>query len=102
MMKYLLRSGLICLTLFSLSAFADDFEAKVSLKPGQNNLTIHLKNSESTVQVDIYNIIGNLIETKKLPSQPEIKIDLKDLRDGVYFVKIHNQASEIYQKFTKN
>ena len=64
--------------------------------PAQNYLYIQFNIPEKTGDIFFYNILGNLIFSKKIDSNNnQYKIDLSYINKGLYFVKI--QTNSFYQ-----
>ena len=59
--------------------------------PTTNQLTI--ENGELTIEnVEIYNMVGQLLQSKIVNLQSKIQIDISHLANGMYFLKIDNRV----------
>lgn len=79
------------------------FNTKIYPNPVKNNLTIELKNTFSTeINFQIINIIGETIISKKINSLfpvNDFQINISELINGVYFIKISSNSIEEIKTF---
>ncbi len=75
------------------------FDNPVSVYPNPSSgvVNIDLGNISNTVSVDVYNITGQLLKTVNNITS-NTSIDLSDLAQGHYFVKVNNGVSSITKK----
>ena len=69
----------------------------INIFPNPTNGIIYLSTPVNTINIEIYNLNGQMITKLKQKS----KIDLAELTDGFYFVKIITQNREYYKKIIK-
>ncbi|MCX6188314.1 MAG: T9SS type A sorting domain-containing protein [Bacteroidetes bacterium] len=76
----------------------DEFKNKIRVFPNpiQDNVTIH--GSENITQIEIYTIVGAPVSLlKNTISQPSMDLNLSCLKNGIYFLRIH-EGSKIYNE----
>lgn len=76
----------------------DDQLINIFPVPSDENLEIDFKNNFSEKNIFIYNISGMLMRKIRVNSQ-KILIDVVDLPDGIYFLKVESDINLINQKF---
>jgi hypothetical protein len=79
-------------------------ESSVSLYPNPAadfiNLSYFFTCNESELRLNIYNASGQLIKTENIGNNSismETTIDLNDFANGVYFIQINSQSSNLYK-----
>ena len=75
--------------------------AKLKIYPNPNNgkFTVELDNKTAIQSVKVYSIIGSLI--KVIPvnvNNKNIDVDLRDVNEGIYIVKVESQSGSFTQK----
>ena len=80
-----------------------NFELTAYPNPASNYLTLNVGNSElSTLNFQLYDISGKLIESRKIISSSEI-IVMENLLSATYFLKVRNNNKEVKTfKIVKN
>jgi len=75
---------------------------KIYPNPADNILLIH-SGSYALGKYSIFNIHGQLVQFGELDKIPENKIDISNLNNGVYIIRIQNKDSknEVFLKFIK-
>jgi len=77
------------------------FKARIYPNPVNDRLTVIWPEKEfSSLEIKIYNLYGNLI-VSKLNNQSENDIDVSHLIEGIYFVVIESETSQVKQKIVK-
>lgn len=78
-------------------------EAQIFPNPATGSATIRLLGRETAKSIEIHNQQGQIL-FKKRPSagQKELEIDLKQLPDGLYFIRIQLKTTQISQKLLKS
>jgi hypothetical protein len=64
------------------------------------NLSYFFTSNESELKLNIYNASGQLIKTEIIGNSNismETTIDLNDFSNGVYFIQINSQNSNLYK-----
>ncbi len=97
----------------SVYNFQEDLDKMIYPNPAMDYITINLDRWSphsrcATSEIEIYNVMGVLIQTTPSASQPplpdgNLRIDISHFTTGVYFVKIvgSNGACSIVEKFVK-
>lgn len=84
------KMGTITFTYKSSTLSVEEVNALGTIKifpnPSQGNVTI--SNALSIETVEIYNILGSLVKSVKVENTPKIELDLNDLSQGMYLVKL--------------
>lgn len=83
-----------------VNGISDISENEVSFypNPASNELNIEVKNYTEELEVQIFNIIGNLVYNEKTNMNNNHKISLVQLESGIYFVKIIYGINHITKK----
>jgi len=69
--------------------------------PNPTNGMIELKNNNTIVKVEIFDVVGKLCLTHNIQSTDQ-KIDVSNLQPGNYFLKAYSKSKELYlSKFVK-
>jgi len=50
--------------------------------------------------IEIYDLAGNLVKKHTIQNQ-EVNIDVKELKSGMYFIKMRSNGKEVNFKFIK-
>ena len=61
-------------------------------------ISIQVKHNLSFLQLEIYDVVGSLLQSKIGNLQSEIEIDISHLASGLYFLKVSN-TKVIYTSF---
>lgn len=70
--------------------------------PNNGNFSINLKvDLKSEINIDIFNVLGKLVFSSK-SKNPNFDINLPELSNGIYILKIFNNEVEETFKFVKN
>ncbi|BDS10160.1 T9SS type A sorting domain-containing protein [Aureispira anguillae] len=64
--------------------------------PTPNN--IHIQAQTNLKGVEIYNLEGQLIRSKRINNQTEIDLDLSDLPSGLYLLTLNDEKGQSYQQ----
>jgi hypothetical protein len=83
--------------------FIDEVSFSIYPNPASTTVNInYLLNSESDVQVSVFNVTGNLIRAIDLGTLREqahnLTLNISDLRNGMYFVRIQAGNSVITRR----
>jgi hypothetical protein len=85
-------SGIICSIGINESAAANLAEVSIYPNPAKDNLIVSLDVKEaSAVTINVYNAIGQLVQTSKTPSafgKTDLNLNVEGLTPGVYMVNI--------------
>jgi hypothetical protein len=74
---------------------------KIEISPNPVMSSVTLKNVGSVRRVNIYNVLGMLLKSQKTLSD-QLTIDVKDLKAGVYIIRIYKSDNSINQfRFVK-
>jgi len=63
---------------------------KVIPNPINDKIEFEIANNLTDLNIEIYNSLGSLVKQDKFSNLFKINIDLSDLANGVYFIKIYN------------
>lgn len=92
---------------FNVNSWANGVSSSAKLpdlsvypNPAQNEITINY-DSKFNYQIDIVNIIGNRVRSYNNVDGP-VKLDISDLPDGVYIVKIFDRGKVLTRRITKS
>ncbi len=69
--------------------------------PVNNTLNVILKESLNSTDVDLFNANGKFLMNKKVDSS-EMKIDMQNLEDGIYYLVIRSKYKSILRRIIKN
>ena len=76
----------------------DDFaETTVSIYPNPSKGIVEVNSSKTIDKIEVYNALG-----KNIFNSVSLKIDLSELPNGIYFLKIYSNYSNISKKVIKN
>ena len=79
------------------------FDESISLYPNPASDVVTIASNKAQIQnVTMYNLLGELIETKNYTSSHNIQFDLQLYPKGVYIAKITGQQSTVARKVVKN
>ncbi len=70
--------------------------------PVKNELNIHFFEKRNFKKLEIKNNISKLVKTYENINSKFLKIDLSDLKSGIYFISFINDENKITKKFIKN
>jgi len=82
----------------------DQANSSISIYPNpvENNLVVELKDINEG-KLEIYNNIGQLIETRILENEQDIQINTSNLQPGIYMLIVETENQEpILKRFIKN
>lgn len=98
---YISRDNFYTGSLLSTDEFHKDL---ITLYPNPSNSEIHLqtKNNFSPDSYQIYNTLGQVIQSKAIRSENDLKINVQSLQNGVYYIKIKKDTSQVVYSFIKN
>ena len=73
------------------------YQAQIKIFPNPNNGSFKLLVSqEEGMKAEIYNLLGELIQTKELSEEKAI-FDLNPIKRGIYFLRLLKNSEVIYQ-----
>ena len=79
------------------------FDESISLYPNPACDVVTIASNKTQIQnITMYNLLGELIETKNYTSSHTIQFDLQTYPKGVYIAKITGQHSTVARKVVKN
>lgn len=79
------------------SIITTDFNLVISPNPSTGLFTI--KNpDENEIQIEVYNVMGQLVHTLENGTSQSATIDLSNKAAGIYFIKIKTQGTELVKK----
>lgn len=67
---------------------------EINLFPNPTSGDVYIAASESIDYVEIINLSGQVLETKQILSHFNAKIDMKYLKEGIYFINLHFTTGE--------
>jgi len=69
---------------------------ELSIYPNPSSTIINIENnSNNDTKLDIYNYLGETIESYKLQNKCSVKVDISKFSNGIYFIKLYN-SQKIY------
>jgi hypothetical protein len=75
--------------------FTKSFEAKIYPNPAKNFLIIETDLVNENAQISLISILGSTILNHTMPkSNNETKLDLNNIKPGIYFVKIQTETGK--------
>jgi len=76
---------------------------KLKAYPNPTHGQLKIENEELKIStIEIYNVIGQLVQSKIVNLQSTITIDVSELLSGIYFLKIQTKNNVITQKIIKS
>ena len=79
------------------------FSKSIKIFPNPFSDILSISNPGGTVRIVIYNALGQVVSSCKLPGESEIVLDTSDMGEGIYIVKCINKKGIIsILKITKN
>ena len=78
---------------------SDVNNTQVSVYPTKTKGAITIANAESKALVEVYSMNGQKVKTEKLSSTNQI--DLSNLAQGIYIIKVKSEGKEISKKIVK-
>lgn len=98
---YITQENLFTGSLLSTDGFNKDI---ITLYPNPSNSEIHLLVSNSSIpdRYEVYNTLGQMIKGKAILSENDLKINVKSFKNGVYYIKVKKDNSQVVYSFIKN
>ncbi|MEN8224136.1 MAG: GEVED domain-containing protein, partial [Bacteroidota bacterium] len=78
----------------------DQFKLSIYPNPADDILNIIVSGNQENVKVNIYNVIGNLIQSFNMGTRHE-QISITDLHEGLYFIHVQDGDEIKLKKFIK-
>ena len=93
-----------CKTFLDLDIITDNsFKATLYPNPTKGRTTLRVEGLNESADVEIYDIKGRLIRTLSInPGKNELEIDVENLANGVYNIRISNTTTNIIKKLIVN
>ncbi len=79
---------------------ANALKTSVNLCPNLAEEAITLTSKSNILEIGIYSVLNQLIETRKTNSKT-VKIDLASYKSGTYFAKIKTEKGSVVKKFVR-
>lgn len=83
----------------------DSLDISLSPNPAENYLMLNLPKTNGTVNISLYDTRGSLLKTileqKAVPGNSEIRIELHDFHEGIYFIRVADGDRVSTLKFVK-
>lgn len=73
----------------------------VNIYPNPSSRFITINSQSSMDKIELIDALGQSIRTIKLPSVNNRDLDIHDLQDGLYFIRISNETKSVTKKFNK-
>ncbi|HIE44970.1 MAG TPA: T9SS type A sorting domain-containing protein [Flavobacteriaceae bacterium] len=70
----------------------------VKLYPNPSNNFINVESEERIKSIAVYNITGQIINTIMIDNSNKVKLNVKDLNSGLYYVRISSENGSILKK----
>jgi len=101
---YHLLTDVVTVTQDAFVSINENANLNVKIYPNPTNgiFNIYLNNSTENTNVAIYNVVGNKVVEYNNVTENNLKINIKDFSNGVYFIKINSNNNEIISKIIKN
>jgi Secretion system C-terminal sorting domain len=75
-------------------------ETKIYPNPVANGESITIKGIKEFSKIEVINIVGNKIYSVIIPESLTYKLNIEDLKDGIYLLKIlHTDNTSIIKRF---
>ncbi|MFT5622049.1 MAG: hypothetical protein ACI9QR_002391, partial [Flavobacteriaceae bacterium] len=80
-----------------------DFGFELYPNPSEGDVIIRFEESQSIVEIEIINPLGQRLLKQKARNTSIVKLDSRDLSKGIYYIKVRNKEDLIQVKsFLKN
>ena len=89
----------VTVTASSLMAVSDVNKKSVSTYPNPSTEVLNLNVNSKVSSADIYDLSGKLVRNVTVSS--DNKVNVKDLRNGTYVLKVNTEAGSTSHKFIK-
>jgi hypothetical protein len=91
---------IICNSLSIDNPKGEKISIKVSPIPAENYITISSQSELS--QIEIYDLLGTLVQRSMVKHIKEVEIDTSDLTPAIYFLKIVSKENIVTKKIIRN
>ena len=81
-----------------VSVVVNTFELGISVYPNPTNNYLFIEGNKNSISVSIYNLLGKKVMSVKNTN----RVDVRDLSNGVYTIRISDGVSQTDRKFIKN
>lgn len=75
--------------------------ASLSPNPADNNVTIAISNAKGNTQIVLMDLSGKIIWERAETSEKNLRIDIKHLSSGTYFISVFDQRENVILKLVK-
>lgn len=89
------------MALLSLSSFEMDSEISIYPNPTSHVLNIKSTNKNLPDAYAVYNMLGQVMMSKNISTEADLSIDTSSLSNGMYFIKITKESSQLSLPFIK-
>ena len=81
-----------------VAAFLRTFASRPSLNPASTN--INIVNADLYESIEVYGVNGQLISQQEINTSEE-KLDISDVKEGIYFIHLIKGETKSIHKFVK-
>jgi hypothetical protein len=85
-----------------VTSINDNYSANINIYPNPVNGRLYIETLTQTQTIEIYDIYGRRQVAETMSHQGNLTIDVSDLNNGIYFVKISTEEGDIVKRIVKN
>ena len=85
-----------------VTSINDNYSANINIYPNPVNGRLYIETLTQTQTIEIYDIYGRRQVSEIMSRQGNLTIDVSDLNNGIYFVKINTEKGNIVKSIVKN
>ncbi|WP_417856085.1 M43 family zinc metalloprotease [Xanthomarina gelatinilytica] len=91
------------ITTASLSTSEFELSSTISIYPNPTTNVLYIKNTNSNVpdSYAVYNMLGQVVLSKHIANEADLSINTSSLSNGMYFIKIAKESSQVSLPFIK-
>lgn len=85
-----------------VTSINDNYSVNINIYPNPVNGRLYIETLTQTQTIEIYDIYGRRQVSETMSHQGNLTIDVSDLSNGIYFVKISTEEGDIVKRIVKN
>ncbi|WP_417888587.1 M43 family zinc metalloprotease [Xanthomarina gelatinilytica] len=91
------------ITTASLSTSEFELSSTISIYPNPTTNVLYIKNTNSNVpdSYTVYNMLGQVVLSKNIANESDLSVNTTSLSNGMYFIKIAKDSSQVSLPFIK-
>src|SRR5690554_5268134 len=91
------------ITTASLSTSEFELSSTISIYPNPTTNVLYIKNTNSNVpdSYTVYNMLGQVVLSKNIAAEADLSVNTSNLSNGMYFIKITKESSQVSLPFIK-